>query len=64
MGNENQSMAMLNTYGQSRTNISLSSKSFKYLNQAPEVILQVQLDMVTKANGYGWRESQDKPKID
>ncbi len=67
MGNENQSMAMLNSYGQSPYTIhrglySPSNLSIKQLEV--HNTLQAQLDTEMKANGFGWRESQDKPKID
>ena len=66
MGNENQSMAMLNTYGQYTRQVHrcLHSLQIAQSSSGSHHTLQVQLDMATKANGYGWQEFQDKQRQD
>ena len=64
MGNENQSMAMLNSYGQNRVKY-IAVFEVLQISQASagrHPTLQVQQDTEMKANGYGWQESQDKIK--
>ena len=67
MGNENQSLAMLADYGQSRVKY-IAVFEVLFVGPTSRVdlhhMLQVQQGTAMKANGYGWQEFQDKQRQD